>query len=104
MGVYTPFHRGTSAECLRVPLVADGDTVWLLDASAGQELGRYVFGRRFADDLPPLEYSDAAFPEDLPTRQVATKDGPCPTVELVAVAVRWELCLSDNGSSFTIRS
>jgi hypothetical protein len=34
----------------RIPL---GDTVWLLDASTGQELGGYVFGRRFADDPPP---------------------------------------------------
>jgi hypothetical protein len=30
-----------------------GDTVWLLDAGTGQELGGYVFGRRFADDPPP---------------------------------------------------
>jgi hypothetical protein len=29
------------------------DTVWLLDAATGQELGGYVFGRRFADDPPP---------------------------------------------------
>jgi hypothetical protein len=29
-----------------------GDTVWLLDAGTGQELGGYVFGRRFADDPP----------------------------------------------------
>ena len=33
--------------------VALGDTVWLLDAETGQELGGYVFGRRFADDPPP---------------------------------------------------
>ncbi|HEX8859183.1 MAG TPA: hypothetical protein VGC06_08875 [Actinomycetes bacterium] len=30
-----------------------GDTVWLLDAGTGRELGGYVFGRRFADDPPP---------------------------------------------------
>lgn len=33
--------------------IALGDTVWLLDADTGQELGGYVFGRRFADNPPP---------------------------------------------------